>query len=83
MLCNIKPVPFHESDKHISAKIPVGGGGFRTPRSPPLDPPMDVSSISPSPTMSSTSSMMNPLILATFRFLSATAFKSLLNNPKF
>ena len=27
MLCNIKPVPFHESDKHIFAKIP-------------LDPPM-------------------------------------------
>ena len=27
MLCNIKPVPFHESDKHILAKIPGGGGG--------------------------------------------------------
>ena len=27
MLCNIKPVPFHESDKHIFAKIPGGGGG--------------------------------------------------------
>ena len=27
MLCNIKPVPFHESDKHIFAKIP---GGVRT-----------------------------------------------------
>ena len=26
MLCNIKPVPFHESDKHIFAKIPGGGG---------------------------------------------------------
>ena len=25
MLCNIKPVPFHESDKHIFAKIPGGG----------------------------------------------------------
>ena len=38
MLCNIKPVPFHESDKHIFAKIP---GGVRTPGSPPpLDPPM-------------------------------------------
>ena len=24
MLCNIKPVPFHESDKHIFAKIPGG-----------------------------------------------------------
>ena len=32
MLCNIKPVPFHESDKHIFAKIP---GGVRTP-GPPL-----------------------------------------------
>ena len=31
MLCNIKPVPFHKSDKHIFAKIP---GGVRTP-SPP------------------------------------------------
>ena len=39
MLCNIKPVPFHESDKHIFAKIP-GGGGVPDPRSPPLDPPM-------------------------------------------
>ena len=37
MLCNIKPVPFHESDKHIFAKIPGGGPD---PRSPPLDPPM-------------------------------------------
>ena len=37
MLCNIKPVPFHESDKHIFAKIP---GGVRTPGPPPLDPPM-------------------------------------------
>ena len=37
MLCNIKPVPFHESDQHIFAKIP---GGVRTPGSPPLDPPM-------------------------------------------
>ena len=37
MLCNIKPVPFHESDKHIFAKIPVG---VRTPGPPPLDPPM-------------------------------------------
>ena len=39
MLCNIKPVPFHESDKHIFAKIP---GEVRTPVSPPppLDPPM-------------------------------------------
>ena len=36
MLCNIKPVPFHESDKHIFAKIPGGPD----PRSPPLDPPM-------------------------------------------
>ena len=40
MLCNIKPVPFHESDKHIFAKIPGGGGGgggggVRTPGSPP------------------------------------------------
>ena len=34
MLCNIKPVPFHESDKHIFAKIPGGGGG-PDPRSPP------------------------------------------------
>ena len=33
MLCNIKPVPFHESDKHIFAKIP-GGGGCPDPRSP-------------------------------------------------
>ena len=33
MLCNIKPVPFHESDKHIFAKIP-GGGGVRTPGPP-------------------------------------------------
>ena len=32
MLCNIKPVPFHESDKHIFAKIP---GGVRIP-GPPL-----------------------------------------------
>ena len=32
MLCNIKPVPFHESNKHIFAKIP---GGVRTP-GPPL-----------------------------------------------
>ena len=37
MLCNIKPVPFHESDKHIFAKIP---GGDPDPRSPPLDPPI-------------------------------------------
>ena len=37
MLCSIKPVPFHESDKHIFAKIPGGGPD---PRSPPLDPPM-------------------------------------------
>ena len=37
MLRNIKPVPFHESDKHIFAKIPGGGPD---PRSPPLDPPM-------------------------------------------
>ena len=35
MLCNIKPVPFHESDKHIFAKIPGGGAS-----PPPLDPPM-------------------------------------------
>ena len=28
MLCNIKPVQFHESDKHIFAKIP---GGVRNP----------------------------------------------------
>ena len=34
MLCNIKPVPFHESDKYIFAKIPGGGGG-PDPRSPP------------------------------------------------
>ena len=41
MLCNIKPVPFHESDKHIFAKIP---GGVRTPGfPPPLDPPMGTS----------------------------------------
>ena len=33
MLCNIKPVPFHESDKHIFAKIPGGGSG------PPVPPP--------------------------------------------
>ena len=33
MLCNIKPVPFHESNKHIFAKIP--GGGVRIP-GPPL-----------------------------------------------
>ena len=39
MLCNIKPVPFHESDKHIFAKIPGGGPD---PRSPPLDPPMGI-----------------------------------------
>ena len=32
MLCNIKPVPFHESDKDIFAKIPGGGPD---PRSPP------------------------------------------------
>ena len=32
MLCNIKPVPFYESDKHIFAKIPVGGSG------PPVPP---------------------------------------------
>ena len=32
MLCNIKPVPFHESDKHIFAKIPGGSG-------PPVPPP--------------------------------------------
>ena len=38
MLCNIKPVPFHESDKHIFAKIPGGGSGL--PAAPPLDPPM-------------------------------------------
>ena len=31
MLCNIKPVPFHESDKHIFAKIPGGSG-------PPVPP---------------------------------------------
>ena len=37
MVCNIKPVPFHESDKHIFAKIP---GGVRTPGPPPLDLPM-------------------------------------------
>ena len=35
MLCNIKPVPFHESDKHIFAKI---SGGVRTPP-PPRSPP--------------------------------------------
>ena len=35
MLCNIKPVPFHESDKHIFAKIPGGGGGSGPPV-PPL-----------------------------------------------
>ena len=43
MLCNIKPVPFHESVKHIFAKIPGvggGGGGVRTPGPPHLDPPM-------------------------------------------
>ena len=39
MLCNIlKPVPFHESDKHIFAKIP---GGVRTPGPPPPPPPLD------------------------------------------
>ena len=37
MLCNIKPVPFHESDKHIFAKIPGGGSG---PPVPTLDPPI-------------------------------------------
>ena len=31
MLCNIKPVPIHKSDKHIFAKIP---GGVRTPGPP-------------------------------------------------
>ena len=36
MLCNIKPVPFHESDKNIFAKIP---GGVRTPGFPPPPPP--------------------------------------------
>ena len=44
MLCNIKPVPFHESDKHIFAKIPGGGGGWWCPDPrfpPPLDPPME------------------------------------------
>ena len=30
--------PNHESDNHFFAKIP---GGVRTPRSPPLDPPLD------------------------------------------
>ena len=35
MLCNIKPVPFHESNKHIFTKIPRGGGEVRTP-GPPL-----------------------------------------------
>ena len=35
MLCNIKPVPFHESDKHIFAKIPGGGGGGSGPPVPP------------------------------------------------
>ena len=40
MLCNIKPVPFHESDKHIFAKIPEG---VWTPGPPPLDPPMYLS----------------------------------------
>ena len=34
MLCNIKPVPFHESDKHIFAKIPGGGGGSGPPVPP-------------------------------------------------
>ena len=42
MLCNIKPVLFHKSDKHIFAKIP---GGVRTPGPPPLDPPMTLNSI--------------------------------------
>ena len=27
MLCNIKPVPFYESDKYIFAKFQGGGGG--------------------------------------------------------
>ena len=43
MLCNIKPVPFHESDKHIFAKIPGGGRGGSGPPVPPphpLDLPM-------------------------------------------
>ena len=39
MLCNIKPVPFHVSDKHIFAKN--SGGGGPDPRPPPLDPPMN------------------------------------------
>ena len=38
MHCNIKPVPFHKSDKHIFAKIPGGGGSG--PPVTPLDPPM-------------------------------------------
>ena len=38
MLCNIKPVPFHESDKHILPKF-QGGSGPPVPP-PPLDPPM-------------------------------------------
>ena len=41
MLCKIKPVPFHESDKHIFDKIPGGGGG-PDPRSSPLDLPMSL-----------------------------------------
>ena len=40
MLCNIKPVPFHESDKHIFAKIPGGVRSPGPPPPPPLDPPM-------------------------------------------
>ena len=34
MLCNIKPVPFHESDKHIFARIPGGGPDPRFPPPP-------------------------------------------------
>ena len=40
MLCNIKPVPFHESDKHIFAKIPGGGPDPPVSPPPPLDPPV-------------------------------------------
>ena len=43
MQCNIKPVPFHESDKHIFAKNSRGwgggGGGGVFPVSFPPPPP--------------------------------------------
>ena len=41
MLCNIKPVPFHESYKHIFAKIPGGS----EPPVPPSGSAHDLSAI--------------------------------------